>query len=279
MSDESNIAETRLRDLARSGKLTSAQLSEDGATLLMDGSTTLPANVVLTVSHGDKTCSYSAASIFLQLLDPNQGLLAYRNACKKHSVKDPIKALDKPVILGSFLGVSTGLASEAAAPNADASAVAASKETDKAALKQPSEKSRSDRQKKKDRKKSSHHKEHHSASKRSRDHRGSQTSSKKAKKTPKGLVTNEQLFDNLNVVVDKRQTRLRQATGRNHTRTLHQRIRGHTGTSQAAQRQDKSHSFKGITRRKLGIHSPGRQSSKRLISCSTNLPRSHESNP
>jgi hypothetical protein len=214
--DEAAIQRT-LETWARAHQLDKATLSEDGKSLSLD-STTIPATTILEVSHEGRSCSYSVASIYLQLLDPNQSLPVYRSACKKYSVKDPIKSLEKPVILGSFLGLSTGLASEStpgvAAAAASTTAVAPSEAvpttttTDVAAAAASdtaAKPSKSADRHDKDRKKSSSKPREHSSSKRKEDHQRHKSSSSKHKK-PKPLdVDDEQLFDRLNVVVDKRQ--------------------------------------------------------------------------
>lgn len=220
--------------------------------LLSLADTMLNARSILPVSHEGKSCSYSIASIFLQLLDPNQGLLIYRNACKQYNVSDPVKALDKPIILGAFLGVSTGLASEAAVPSESFPSVPPPVATSVASLsssaaapatvvpavggvvgdmtsaarddaddnnmgdaqreEEGGAKSTSHRHSKSDhhrgdRKKSSHKSKEHSSKRHAesngshhRDHKASASKPKKPK-----TVTNEQLFDSLTVVADKRQ--------------------------------------------------------------------------
>jgi parafibromin len=210
--DETAIQMT-LQKWAGSQHLSSVQLSDDGASLSL-GEATVPASLLLTISHADKTCRYTAASIYLQLLDPNQGLLVYRNACKKYGVADPIKALDKPVVLGFFLGISTGLASEtvlgAPAPAAAIVPTARAESVVAPPIERPSEADKAARdlrhQQKKDRQKAKiRQKEHSSSSKRKGEIKNDPKAKKVIKKTPKGLVTDEQMFDNLNVVVDKRQ--------------------------------------------------------------------------
>jgi parafibromin len=188
MSDEETV-QTTLLQWSSESKLKEAALSEDGQSLTL-GDTTL-SNLPLSISSaGGKTCQYTLASIFLQILDPDQGLLAYRNACKKYSVRDPVTALDKPAVVGFFLGSM----SDSAAP---ATAAAKAAEPEEEARKEKKRKSKHDehqrsRSKDKDHKHSSRSKDHH-------DNKG-----KKKKKEAK-TVTDEQLLSNLTAVVGKRQ--------------------------------------------------------------------------
>lgn len=164
-----------LQEWASSGKLKSATLSEDGKSLTLDGAT-LPGAEIATVEKDGKKCEYSVASIFLQILDPSQGLLAYRNACKKHAVADPVRALDKPIIVGYFIG---GAPAAAAPP--------------------PPPPPKEDRKRKKEHKKD--RKEH----KRDRKDRKRPPPPDKEKKKEKKVMTTEQMLDNLNVVAGKRE--------------------------------------------------------------------------
>jgi parafibromin len=208
-TDEESIKEALLQ-WSSENALSEATLSEDGQILTLQE--TSLANRTLSVEFGGKSCQYTLASIYLQILDPGQGLLAYRNACKKHNVSDPVKALDKPTVVGYFVGASSAPAAAAAAvpPPAEA-AVAAADDAEAEAGEAAEDKS-------KDRKKSSKHesskrkdKEHKSKRKESSGssskHRGDRDEKSPKKKKPKSaLVTNEQLFSNLKDVVDKRQS-------------------------------------------------------------------------
>ena len=196
-------AKDTLKEWCGASKLSEANLSADGATLSL-GDTSLPGKDIISISSDGKEVQYSLASIYLQILDPDQSLPKYRLACKKHQVGDPVKALDKPVVVGFFLGSSsTAPAAEAAIP-ADTAAEAE---------KQPSEAKEGDRKDKEpsgDRKRSSSSSKHHQ-DKHRRDHKKrpppphhkDKYRDKHAKKH-RSMVTNEQLFSNLNVVVDKR---------------------------------------------------------------------------
>lgn len=178
-----------LQEWAKKGQLKSATLSEDGKTLSLDGST-IPADEVAAIDHDGKSCKYTLASVFLQILDPSQGLMAYRNACKKHSVTDPIKALDKPTVVGYFVGSSSaGDAAEPAAPPPRPAAPSAPKE---------------DRGRKEDRKKHRSSKQGDKKDRKDRK-RPPPPSAPPPKKKEKKVMTTEQMLDNLNVVAGKRE--------------------------------------------------------------------------
>jgi parafibromin len=172
--------------------LSEATLSEDGQSLTLKDTTL--SNERVSIDHGGKSCEYSLISIYLQIVDPNQGLLAYRNACKKYSVSDPVKALDKPTVVGYFIGESTSEVVPAAlAPAENAAAVAEDADAEKA---KERKKSKHESAKYKDRKRKDRDREHSSSSK----HHDKNAKKKKTK----SLVTNEQLFSSLKEVVDKR---------------------------------------------------------------------------
>jgi hypothetical protein len=207
-----------LRDWAQqgSGYLHSAvALSDDGQLLQGPQGVTLSATLPLELSDGTKSCSYSVASIYLQIRDPDQGLLAYRNVCKQYQVNDPVKAIDKPIVLRYFL---EGSASESAsAAPLPTTTPAVTKEEVHTSERQPSIKAEPDKDASQDDqvktpskdRSSSKHKDRHSSR---HHHDGKRKSSSRdpeptpVKKQPrsKETVTNEQLFSNLNVVVDKR---------------------------------------------------------------------------
>lgn len=182
-----------LQQWASAGKLGEASLNDEGTELSYDG-TTLPATESLSISHSDKTCEYTLASLFLQILDAGQSLVQYRKVCKKYNVKDPVKATDKPTILGYFLG-----SQEAAPAAAPQEAPAAVEETTPIVERKSSkEKDKHARRHEKDRHRS---KDKHRHDKK-RSHSSSRSEEKK-KKAPKTINT-ETLFSNLITVVDKR---------------------------------------------------------------------------
>jgi len=231
-----------LKDWSRSGKLSEVAFgeNENGAAALKLGDVSLPAAESLDVvvaSNNNKTCKYTVGSIFLQLVDVNQSLLAYRKACKKHQVKDAIKASDKAEIIAFFKG---GAAAASVAASATATAVAAPSEAEPrsavgaAASSSASEAAPSasrergrDRDRDRDRhhdrdrdrhhddrKKDRHHHHHRSSKKRERDRdrerdpsRSSssrQPSTERKEKVHKPIDP-EMLFSNLSVVVGKRE--------------------------------------------------------------------------
>ncbi|KAL7570436.1 hypothetical protein ACA910_017267 [Epithemia clementina (nom. ined.)] len=217
---DSSAALSTLKAWCEQGKLQQAKMLPDGLVL---GETKLE-NLLLTIEVGDgKTYRYSLASVYLQILDPNQGLVAYRNACKQHNVDDPVKAIDKSTVVGFFFGSkvdtgttepsggaqpedrSTEVAAENSAPAASAETTTTSEPLVSRKEKPAPESSKNERQRA-DRhhqhKSSRSHKDHR---KRERERKDSHKhrENKSPKKKPKE-VTNEELFSNLNVVVEKR---------------------------------------------------------------------------
>jgi len=91
-----------LLDWSRAGKIPAVSFGDDDDGTVRLGEVSLRAADPVRVVRGDKTCQYSVGSIVLQLLDANQSLLAYRKACKKHRVKDAVKASDKNDVLAFF---------------------------------------------------------------------------------------------------------------------------------------------------------------------------------
>ena len=176
ITDSEEIKTTLLKWASSSSPFKDVDISDDG-TLISLGSTQLDATAKVSVKSKDRSCEYSTAAIFLQIRDPNQGLVAYRSACKKYAVADPVKALDKPIIVKEFLGSSSSQQQQAAA--APPPLVPPPKP--------PSSRDASNKRK------HQHDKKH--------QHRGEPP---KKKKIP-DLVTNEQLFEGLSTVVDKRQ--------------------------------------------------------------------------
>jgi parafibromin len=279
--DETAIKDT-LVQWASKNLLAQATLSDDGSTLSCGSGdrgdiATIPATAIIAVEHAGKSCAYSVASVFLQILDPNRGLIPYRNACKKYGVGDPVKALDKPTVVGFFLARSSsssvapaaetaaaatdfsqaaavGVKEEAAAATASSAAAAAippaasvtelestgaastaaaasgsteslGSERREVSSQQRDRKNqhhhRTDRDKHERRRSSSSRKDkerdrhrdrkHGSRGKHGgRDREGSTSSTSGKKKKKAKAVTNEQLFSNLSMVVDKR--RLEQKT-------------------------------------------------------------------
>lgn len=190
-----------LQQWAQQKRLLDAQMSEDGNSLTLDGKS-LDAKQAYHVALDAKTCHYTLASIFLQILDPNQGLMVYRGACKKYSVTDPVKALDKPVIVGFFLEGGEEAGEQEEAPTAT-STIAQELPSEGRPKKKPREEdhrrksSSKDDRKRKDRDKG-RDRDRKEEKKRDKDYLKEK---KKRKGTP---MTNAQLFSRLDGVVDKR---------------------------------------------------------------------------
>lgn len=206
-------AKETLKQWCTSNKLSEASLSTDGATLsLLDLSLDAKQNITVQNAEG-KEAQYSLASIFLQILDPNQSLPKYRIACKKHQVTDAVKALDKPIVVGYFLeetataatAATASTASAAVDPDKAATEEAAKPEAEAAKDKEPVDRKRA-REPSSSKHDSKHDKHHRKDKKRLASSSKDRSSSSKHEKIKKNrsLVTNEQLFSNLNVVVDKR---------------------------------------------------------------------------
>jgi hypothetical protein len=181
-------AET-LQKWAQEKQLSQASLSDDGSKLTL-GDVTLEAVEKITVVEGDRSCEYSLASMFLQVVAPDQSLVAYRGACKKHKVGDPVKASDKATVVSFFLGSdSTG--------GADPTAPAL---TDNA----PAEVQRDEDRQERQRREKDRHKD-------KRDKKKRVSSSDREKKKQKKTIDSEKLFSNLQVVVGKRAQTLEQS--------------------------------------------------------------------
>ncbi|VEU35788.1 unnamed protein product [Pseudo-nitzschia multistriata] len=100
MSDAISV----LRGWSNSGKLSEVAFSDEGKLRLGETASLTASETVEVAVGGGKTCRYTVGSIFLQLVDVNQSLLAYRKACKKHKVKDAVKAIDKAELIAFFKG-------------------------------------------------------------------------------------------------------------------------------------------------------------------------------
>ena len=90
-----------LKGWVQNNQLNQATLTADGATLSLGGES-MTATTKVTIDHDGKSCEYTIGAIFLQILDPTIALLKLRQLCKKHNVKDPVKASDKPTVVGFF---------------------------------------------------------------------------------------------------------------------------------------------------------------------------------
>ena len=221
MTSEAAVS-TVLQQWAQNHQLSQATLNAEGTSLTL-GDVTLQASEKVSVRVGGDDDNnnnnkelllfeYSLASLFLQIVDPQQSLLDYRKACKKHKVKDVVKASDKATVVEYFLppGGAVHNADEAAAAAAAAPTTAPTT-APAAATKEPpepppppppqdetpKEKSSS----KHHRKDKHHHRKDRHGKKRST---ASSSSAEKQPKVRKTTIDHEQLFTNLVTVVDKR---------------------------------------------------------------------------
>jgi hypothetical protein len=181
----------KLAQWASKNELSAAILSEDGQILTHNDNGISLSNVPLVIEQGGKSCEYTLASIYLQILDPHQSLMGYRNACKTYTVSDPVKAQDKPMVVGFFLGSTESSSAHRIIDDKKQTAEETAEDECRDRKRTKEERSAHKASKRSKRDKESHHK----ADRREKE--------KKDKKRPKP-VTNEQLFSNLNVVVDKR---------------------------------------------------------------------------
>ena len=206
-------AKTILKEWCDANKLTEAILSDDGGTLSL-GDVSISGKDSIALTSGDgRDVQYTVASIFLQILDPDQGLVKYRNACKKHQVTDAVKALDKPVVVGYFIAGSSSVAPAEVAVETGKEPVASSStaEAPVAGTDVPEQSSQEEATPSKRPSSStptSSSRKDHDKDRRDRDKRRVSSSSRDKhgdkRKKHRSMVTNEQLFSNLNVVVDKR---------------------------------------------------------------------------
>jgi len=198
-----------LKGWSQNQKLSEVSFDENG--ILQLGEVDIRAKDIIEVTAGDKTCQYTLGSIFLQLLDTNQSLLGYRKACRKHQVKDPVKASDKAATIAFFLGSS----SSTTAPSESVVATASTTEASTLPANEESEVDNRDRERDRDR---NEKKKNRSSSDRDRKHRSSNinkkrersrsssrppSSDRKDKKTK--TIDPEKLFSNLSLVVGRRE--------------------------------------------------------------------------
>ena len=188
---------TTLQQWAKAKKLKEASLDGDGSSLALGG-VKLNGGDKVTITFGGKSCEYTLASLFLQILDPDQSLVKYRGACKKNKVSDYVKATDKATVVGFFLG------GEESAPVAAATAPAApaaKPPPPKGAPPPPPPKKDDRKEKERDHKHKHHHKDRKDRDRHRRDkHHHKGPPAKKQRKA----IDNEKLFSNLITVVDKR---------------------------------------------------------------------------
>ena len=130
------------------------------------GNEKFPIGTKCTFETGGKSLTYSLLSIFLQVHDPSISLVQYRHLCKKYKVQDPVKATDKNIVLAHFQRT-----------------VSASGEENSSDRKPP----KVDKQT--------------SSTKKGKSSTNTASIAKKKEKTP---ITQQQIMDSLNIVVDKR---------------------------------------------------------------------------
>ena len=186
----------QLREACRSssGDLPSATLSPDGATLTLSGvAHDARSEVTVADPSGGKTASYSLASVYLLLTNPN--VLKYRKACEAAGVSDPVKVLDKGLVNGYFRGGEGDEKKDAAGGEGGEDKGAPSSGvqfTAPSSSKRPRSSGGKDGKDKKHRESSSRSKSSSSAPPKKKA---------KAQSTP---ITNEMLVSNLSLIVDKR---------------------------------------------------------------------------
>ena len=207
-----------LLEWSTAGKLSSCKMSDDGSSF-WNGNVKLDARAQITIEKEGKSCFYTIASIFLQILDPNQGLMAYRNACKKYNVNDPVKPLDKPTVVGYFGAEEEGaitvteptvVTAMEAAPSA---AKPPTEEEEAQKLKEYKDRKHAHKERKREQERHRQEKAEKEHRKRDRDRDETKHRSKQDKKDekppqpkkPKAAMTNEQVVANLSTVVDKRE--------------------------------------------------------------------------
>lgn len=169
----------------------------------------------LKLKQQDQVTVYSLGSIYLQIRDPDQSLLKYRQECKKVGIDDQVKVLDKAKLVEFFYGRKS--ADDDDQENDDM------EESDKEENDQDKESTQQTQQSSSTKKvvtlgvdkpssksSSSHSRDkHHRHHKKDRHHHkqsASSSSSYTKEKKFKGPITNEDLFANLETVVGKRST-------------------------------------------------------------------------
>lgn len=203
MSDSISV----LKEWSKSGKISDVSYGEDG--ILKLGDVSLQATESLQLATGsNKTCNYTIGSIFLQLLDTNQSLLVYRKACKKHKVKDAIKASDKAEII-AFFSESSGAAPKAGIATEKSETIPKPPDAPSQTEKKERDRDRQHEKKKhrssSDRDRDKHRRESSSGKKRDRSRSSSRPPSSDRKEKAHKTIDPEKLFSNLSVVVGKRE--------------------------------------------------------------------------
>ena len=164
--------------LRSNAKSISLKAVSDSSIQLADASYPTDTSCVFIV--GDKTLTYSLLSLVLLIQDPNNTYLQYKKICRTYSVKDSVTASDKDQVLEYFIGATN-------AEEEGSILESSSKKEKRVRLSESTV--RQD--------KGNKPKKHTSRA----EERKAPGSDKKKEKTP---MTQEQIMENLNTVVDKR---------------------------------------------------------------------------
>lgn len=170
---------TAENDVLRALKENVKSLSVDlisGDSIALSGNS-YPGDTECSFTIGDATLSYSLLSLVLLLQDPSGTFLNYRKLCRKYNVQDSVKTSEKDNVLQYFLGGSAAAESDKEKQSEDA-AVSGKKEK-RVKLQEPIvPKDKQGKVKSKD--------------------------DEKSAKRDKAPITQQQIMENLNIVVDKR---------------------------------------------------------------------------
>lgn len=162
--------------LRTNAKSVSLHAVSDSSIQLADA--TYPKDTNCTFTVGDKTLTYSLLSLVLLIQDPKNSYLQYKKICRKYSVKDSVTASEKDQVLEYFIGAS------AVEEEGSIQESSVKKEGKRVRLPEPVAKNEKAQKSKK---------------------RSSRVEEKKAPvKKDKTPMTQEQIMENLNIVVDKR---------------------------------------------------------------------------
>ena len=202
----------------RGGGASSATLDADAKTLTLEGNPNdLTAKHTLTTATG-KQLSYALGAYYLCLAQPDQSYVAYRKECKELGL-EACKVTERKDVLEYFGAAQEGggdSAAAAAAAPAEAAAAAASSDKKDDADDSKKRGSRSDKDRKrssKDKRKESHEerkarklreKEEAERRQKEKDEAAARIRAEKKERAKTGM-TNEELMEGLDVVVDKRE--------------------------------------------------------------------------
>lgn len=174
MTTETDVL-TALKSNAKSLSLDT--ISENSINL---AGTSYPADAQCSFSAEGATLSYSLASLVLLLQDPSGTILNYKKLCRKYNVQDSVKTSEKDIVVKYFLGSEASSSSNEIETESKVDSVPAKREK---RVKIPEAAVQKDKE--------------HKSLKNKDDEKG-------AKKKDKYPITQEQIMENLNIVVDKR---------------------------------------------------------------------------